>query len=328
MPAPSDLTINGSGSSFVYPILSQWIYTWDQDTASDINYNPVGSVLGEQALAQGTVTFAASEIPLPKESLQKREQAQFPIVLGGVVICVNLPNMKASDFVIDGKTLVAIYEGKITRWDDPAIKALNPDLDLPGRKITPVFRTDGSGTTWAFAQYLTKNDPEWGKKFPTSAIIDWPVGIGARGNVELAAYISTIPYSLGYVEYAYAIENRLKISSMRNADGKIVQPDLETFTSTLDSIDWDNVTNFDIDLVDRPGANAWPITAMSFIIMSQAPKDEDAAKEILRFFDWCYNNGSSIAKDLYFVPLPDEAVNRIHAYWSINIQANGKPVYR
>jgi len=321
------VTVNGSGSTFIYPILSQWIYAWDQSANSDINYNPVGSVLGRQALAAGTTTFAATEIPLTKDTLQKGSLAQFPIILGGIVVCVNIPDQKASDLVFDAKTLVGVYSGKITRWDDPAIKALNPDIDLPARKITPVFRSDGSGTTWAFATLLSKADKDWAKKYPVAATINWPVGIGARGNVELAAYISTIPYSLGYVEYAYAIENRLKISSLKNAAGNVVEPTLSTFANSMKAVEWDKLTDFDIDLVNQPGKDTWPICALSYILMAQSPKDAAPAREILKFFNWCFDKGSPIAENLYFVPLPDPAVNRIRAYWSTNIQANGKALF-
>jgi len=301
---------------------------WDQTTDADINYNPVGSVLGQQSLAAGATLFAATEIPLDQEALQKQNLAQFPIILGGVVVCVNLPNHRSSDLVFDAPTLVGVYSGKITRWDDPAIQALNPGLELPQRKITPIFRTDGSGTTWAFGKLLAKTDKTWAKDHPVGGIIDWPAGIGARGNVELAAYISTVPYSIGYVEYAYAIENRLKITGMKNAAGQVVKPTLETFTSAMNNVNWGDLDSFNIDLVNQPGKDSWPITALSFVLMAQNPKDQKGTRTLLRFFDWCYDNGGDVARDLYFVPLPDAAVNRIYGYWSANIQQDGKPVYR
>lgn len=322
--------IQGAGSSFIYPIISQWIYIWDQNSTVNISYSPVGSKTGLELLQNAkSVVFAATEVPLSEENLKNLQMAQFPIALGGIVICVNLPGIASESLILDGKTLTGIYSGRITAWNDSAITRLNPDLDLPNRKITPVFRSDGSGTGWAFSRYLAKSDPAWEKQFGKgSATLPWPVGIGARGNVELSAYVSTIPYSLGYVEYAYAIENRLTVCSLTNPGGETIQPGLEAFGEAMNDVKWSDLNNFDLDLICRPGKKTWPITALSYVVMEQNPNDATSVHAVLSFFDWCLQHGADVTRDLHYVPLPEAAINRIRNYWSVHIQSDGKAIFR
>lgn len=317
------IVVNGVGSSFIYPVFSRWIIGYEQSNRVNISYDPEGSLVGLQRLQTGTSDFAISEFPLTADQLKAQNLVQFPLVIGGVVICVNVPDLKARQIVFDGDLLTKIYTGKITKWNDAAIQQLNPDLEFPNRKITPVFRSDGSGTAWAFSQYLGSTSKTWKAKYGDNIAIDWPVGIGGTGNVEIAAYVSTIPYSLGFVEYAYAVENRLAYTQLKNAAGKTVAPSQEAFASAAKHVKWTGDDDFIIDLINQPGDETWPIVALSYVMMSQTPKNASEAQAFLKFCQWIFQQGQMTAQQLFFAAIPDDAVAVIQSYLKANITLQG-----
>jgi phosphate transport system substrate-binding protein len=314
--------ITGAGSTFVFPVLSKWS---DAYTGGDkINYQSIGSGGGIKQVESKTVTFGASDKPLAMSELNQYGMTQFPVIVGGESLVINLPGIKPGDMVLDGPTLAKIYLGQIKAWNDPAIKKLNPKLGLPATPILVVHRSDGSGTTFIFANYLSKVSPEWASKVGADTAIEWPAGVGGKGNEGVAASVQQLAGSIGYVEYAYAMQNHLTYTRMINKAGKTLEPSIDTFKAAATSADWVGASSqaFNMVLVDQPGANAWPITGATWAIFYKNPSDKAASASALKFFKWAYEHGAPAATSLDYVPLPDNAVKAIEASWK-SIQGSG-----
>ncbi len=319
--------ISGAGATFPYPVYSKWAYQYAKATGIRMNYQSIGSGGGIRQIVARTVDFGASDAPLSAEELEKSGLLQFPLILGGVVPVINLKGIKDNQLRLDEKCLVDIFMGKIRKWDDPRIKALNPDLDLPNWRITVVHRSDGSGTTWIFTKYLAAVSEEWRTKVGAGKALRWPVGLGGKGNEGVAAYVKRVKGSIGYVEFAYAHQNKLTSILLKNRDGNFVAPTLETFQAAAKMADWENTPGMAVVLVNQPGADAWPITGASFILMHKEQKKCDTAVKVLQFFDWCFKNGSKMAIDLLYVPMPQNVVEIVENLWAREITCQGKPVW-
>jgi phosphate transport system substrate-binding protein len=316
--------ISGAGATFPYPIYAKWAAAYRGISGVGLNYQSIGSGGGIAQIKAKTVTFGASDMPLAAAQLNAGGMVQFPTVIGGEVAVYNIPGVAAGQLVLDGATLANIYLGHIARWNDPAIKKLNPSLNLPDQAIAVVHRSDGSGTTFVYATFLSRVSAEWKSNVGAATSVDWPTGIGAKGNEGVAGNVAQTAGAIGYVEYAYALQNHLKYARMLNKDGKIVEPSLATFGAAGAHADWSAAAqnNFYVILVDEPGADSWPITATTYIIMYKQPVDPAASAATLKFFKWAYANGDDMAKSLVYVPLPDNAVQAIEGSWK-QIQGSG-----
>jgi phosphate transport system substrate-binding protein len=312
--------VTGAGSSFVYPVVSKWSATYAEKTGNHINYQSIGSGGGIAQIKAGTVDFGASDMPLDEATLEKFGLGQFPDVIGGIVPAFNVEGIAPGKLVLDGQTLADIYLGKITTWNDPAIVALNPGMKLPDVKITVVHRSDGSGTTFNFSDYLSKVSPTWKSQVGEGTAVQWPVGIGGKGNQGVSAYIQQIKNSIGYVEYAYALQNHLGYAVMKNAAGKVVAPTMATFQAAADTADWKHAKNFNLLMTNAPGDTAWPITATSWVIMYKKPRNAANAKVVMDFFKWSYEHGQEQARSLDYVPLPQSLVDQIETYWKTDFK--------
>ncbi|HBK46906.1 MAG TPA: phosphate ABC transporter substrate-binding protein PstS [Xanthomonadaceae bacterium] len=307
--------ITGAGASFIYPVMSKWSADYAGATGNKVNYQSIGSGGGIAQIKAGTVDFGSSDAPLKPEELGASGLAQFPSVIGGVVPVINVQGIQPGVLKLDGPTLAGIFLGKITKWNDPAIAALNGGLALPDAKITVVHRSDGSGTSFNYTNYLSKVSPEWKSKVGEGTTVQWPVGIGGKGNEGVAAYVKQIRGGIGYVELAYALQNKMSYAQLKNAAGQYVKPSDETFAAAAASADWANAKDFYLVITNAPGANAWPITATNFILVRKKSKPA-SLKNTTDFFRWIYANGDAQAKQLDYVPLPDPLVKQIEAYWS------------
>ncbi len=314
--------ITGAGSTFVFPILSKWSDAYNG--GDRINYQSIGSGGGIKQIESKTVTFGASDKPLALSELNQYGMTQFPVIVGGESIVVNLPGIKPGQLVMDGPTLANIYLGQIKTWNDPAIKKLNPKLNLPSTPILVVHRSDGSGTTFIFANYLSKVSPVWASKVGADTALDWPAGVGGKGNEGVAGNVQQLAGSIGYVEYAYAKQNNLTYTKLINKAGKTLDPNIDTFRAAAASADWVGASSqaFNMVLVDQPGANAWPITGATWVIVYKNPLDKAASASALKFFKWAYENGDAAATSLDYVALPANAVKAIEASWK-SIQGSG-----
>jgi phosphate transport system substrate-binding protein len=312
--------VTGAGSSFVYPVLSKWSSAYATETGKQVNYQSIGSGGGIAQIKAGTVDFGASDKPLPADELKKFGLGQFPIVIGGIVPVINVPGVAPGAMKLDGAVLADIFLGKVAKWNDPAIAALNGGLALPDLKITVVHRSDGSGTSFNFTNYLSKVSPEWKAKVGEGTSVQWPAGVGGKGNEGVAAYVKQIKGGVGYVEYAYALQNKLSFSRMKNAAGNFVQPRDETFSAAAATADWTSAKDFNVIMTNAPGAQAWPITATTWAIMYKKPKDAGRSRAALDFFKWSFEQGQAQAASLDYVPLPDSLVKQIEAYWAQNIR--------
>ena len=313
-------SVTGAGASFIYPVMSKWSADYSKVNGTQINYQSIGSGGGIAQIKAGTVDFGSSDAPMKPDELAKFGLAQFPSVIGGVVPVINVPGVKSGAMKLDGQTLADIFLGKVTMWNDPAIAALNGGLVLPAKKITVVHRSDGSGTTFNFVNYLSKVNGEWKSKVGEGTSVKWPVGIGGKGNEGVAAYVKQINGGIGYVELSYALQNKMAFSRLKNAAGNFIIPTDETFAAAAASADWANAKDFYLVMTNAPGDNAWPITATNFILMYKQPKNAASAKQAKEFFKWVYANGDAQAKALDYVPLPDALVQQIEAYWSQNLK--------
>lgn len=313
--------ITGAGSTFVYPLISKWSDDYNKATQHKINYQSIGSGGGIAQIKAGTVDFGASDKPLASDELAQAGLAQFPATIGGVVPVVNVEGIAAGKLRLTGALLADIYLGKVTAWNDPAIAALNPGVALPAGKISVVHRSDGSGTTFNFVNYLSKVSPAWKAKVGEGTSVGWPTGVGGKGNEGVAAYVKQIKGAIGYVELAYATENAMAFTAMQNAAGNWVQPSAKTFQAAAASADWKNAKDFNLMITDAPGAQAWPISATVFVLAYRQPKDAQRARNTLDFFKWAFENGQSQAAALHYVPLPAELVQQIEAYWASEIKA-------
>jgi phosphate transport system substrate-binding protein len=312
--------ITGAGSTFVFPVLSKWSADYKPKTGIGINYQSIGSGGGIAQIKAGTVDFGATDKPLEPDELSKAGLAQFPVVIGGVVPVVNLPKIKPGQLHFSGPLLADIYLGKIKKWNDPAIKELNPDADLPGTTINVVHRSDGSGTTFNWANYLSKVSPEWKSKVGEGTSVSWPTGTGGKGNEGVSAFVQQIPGSIGYVEYAYALQNKMTYGAVKNSAGKFVQPNTDSFSAAAASAKWSDAKDFYLIMTDAPGDESYPITATVFVLLYKQPKDASRTKQVLDFFTWAFENGKDDAKALDYVPLPDTLVKQIEAYWKSEIK--------
>jgi phosphate transport system substrate-binding protein len=307
--------ITGAGSSFAAPIYSKWGEASSSATGVQLNYQAVGSGAGINQINNRTVDFGASDMPVKADQLAEHKLMQFPTVIGGVDIIVNLPGIKPNELKLTGPILADIYLGNITKWNDKAIADLNPELKLPRTAIAPVHRADGSGTTFVFTDYLSTQSPDWKAQVGASTSVSWPVGAGAKGSDGVAGTVRQIPGGLGYDESAYAEQNHLTTAMMRNADGKFVAPTMAAFEASAASADWTKVQNFAIDLNDQPGAQSWPIESATFVLLPTDPKDEKQSTAVKKFFDWGFSHGSDIAKGLLYIPLPASVQEAIRAAW-------------
>ncbi|KAB2901022.1 MAG: phosphate ABC transporter substrate-binding protein PstS [Xanthomonadales bacterium] len=312
--------ITGAGSSFVYPLISKWSASYADKTGHRINYQSIGSGGGMAQIKAGTVDFGASDMPLDEATLKQYGLGQFPDAIGGIVPALNVEGVAPGQLLLDGNTLADIFLGRITRWNDAAILALNPGLDLPAANITVVHRSDGSGTSYHFTHYLSKVSSAWNASVGAGSTVQWPGGIGGKGNEGVAAYVRQIPHSIGYVEYAYARKNHIAHARLRNAAGTAVEPNMASFQAAAASADWDNSPHFSLLMLDAPGSDAWPITAASWVIMPVQPKNAANHAVALDFFEWAYTHGQDQARTLDYVPLPESLVTRIRTYWKSRFQ--------
>jgi len=320
--------ISGAGATFPYPIYAKWADTYRKETGVGLNYQSIGSGGGIKQIQNKTVTFGASDMPLKAEQLQKDGLVQFPMVMGGVVPVINVEGVKTGEITLDGPTVAKMFLGEIKTWNDPAIKKLNPNVNLPAQPIVIVHRSDGSGTTFLFTDYLAKVSPDWKGKVGANTAVQWPAGIGAKGNEGVANNVAQTKGAIGYVEYAYAKQNKLPYAKLVNKDGQPVDPTAETFVAAAASADWNAAPGFGVVLTDEAGAKSWPITGATFILMHKQPKDPAAATEALKFFAWAYAKGDQMALELDYVPMPDKVVAAIQKVWAQEIKdAGNKPLF-
>ena len=320
--------ISGAGATFPYPIYAKWADAYRKETGNGLNYQSIGSGGGIKQIQNKTVTFGASDMPLQPAELKKWNMVQFPTVIGGDVPAVNLDDVKSNDLKLDGDTLARIFLGEITKWDDPAIEKLNPNTKLPAQAIVVVHRSDGSGTTFIWTDYLSKVSAKWKSEVGASTSVEWPAGIGAKGNEGVANNVANTKGSIGYVEYAYAKQNNMTTVSMINKDGKTVAPDAASFQAAAAYADWEKADSFYVILTNQPGAASWPIAGATFILMYKQPADPAAAAEALKFFTWAYANGDKMAEALDYVPMPKTVVAQIEKMWASEIKdSTGKPLH-
>jgi len=312
--------ITGAGSTFVYPLLSQWSADYSTANGTKINYQSIGSGGGIAQIKAATVDFGATDKPLSSDELAQSGLAQFPVVIGGVVPVVNVEGVAAGQLRLDGTTLARIYLGQITKWSDPAIAALNPGLKLGDADISVVHRSDGSGTTFNFVNYLSKVSPDWKSKVGEGTSVAWPVGVGGKGNEGVAAYVKQINNSIGYVELAYALKTGMSYTVLKNHSGNMITPGLESFEAAAASADWGSAKDFSLVITDAPGAQAWPITASVFVLVYRQPKDAARSKTAMEFFRWALEKGQPQAKALNYVALPPSLVKSIEKYWAAEIK--------
>ena len=322
------IDISGAGATFPYPIYAKWADAYKKETNNVLNYQSMGSGGGIKQIGAKTVTFGATDMPLKAEQLEKGGLVQFPTVMGGVVPVINVEGIKPGDIVLDGATLGDIFLGKIKSWDDAAIKKLNASAKLPAQPIVVVHRSDGSGTTFLFTDYLSKVNAEWKSKVGANTAVEWPVGIGAKGNEGVANNVGQTKGSIGYVEYAYAKQNKLSNTKLVNREGKSVAPTAESFMAAAANADWEGTPGFGVVLTNEPGADSWPLAGATFILMHKQPQDAVASREALKFFDWAYSKGDKMAQDLDYVPMPDKVVGAIKKSWMAQIKdKDGKPLF-
>jgi len=317
--------ITGAGATFPYPIYAKWADAYKTQTGIGLNYQSIGSGGGIKQITAKTVDFGASDMPLKPEELDKSGLMQFPTVVGGDVPVINVNGIDAGKLKLDGTTLADIYLGKITKWNDSAIVALNKDLKLPDENITVVHRSDGSGTTFIFTNYLSKVSPEWKSAVGEGTAVSWKAGTGGKGNEGVASYVQRIKNSIGYVEYAYALQNKMNTVQMKNRDGQFVAANEDSFRAAAAGAHWDKAPGFYEILTDEAGKESWPISGATFILMHKVQEKPETGKEVLKFFDWAYDKGGKLATDLDYVPMPENVVKLIRAAWKAQLKdAAGK----
>ncbi|OFZ67612.1 MAG: phosphate ABC transporter substrate-binding protein PstS [Betaproteobacteria bacterium RBG_16_56_24] len=321
--------ITGAGATFPYPIYAKWADAYKTQTGTGMNYQSIGSGGGIKQITAKTVDFGASDMPLKPEELEKNGLMQFPTVVGGDVPVINVNGVEAGKLKLDGTTLADIYLGKITKWNDPAIVEMNKDLKLPDESITVVHRSDGSGTTFIFTNYLSKASPEWKSAVGEGTAVSWKTGTGGKGNEGVASYVQRIKGSIGYVEYAYALQNKMNTVQMKNRDGQFVAANEDSFRAAAAGAHWDKAPGFYEILTDEAGKESWPISGATFILMHKVQEKPETGKAVLKFFDWAYDNGGKLATDLDYVPLPENVVKLIRAAWKAQLKdAAGKPLVK
>jgi phosphate transport system substrate-binding protein len=313
--------ITGAGATFPFPLYSKWADAYKKETGNGLNYQSIGSGAGIKQIVAKTVTFGASDMPLKPEQLEKEGMIQWPQAMGALVPVVNLEGIKPGELVFTGELLGNIYLGKVKTWNDPAIAKLNPKLKLPSAAITVVRRSDGSGTTFLWTDYLSKTNAEWKTKAGSGTAVEWPTGVGAKGNEGVAGNVSQTKNSIGYVEYAYAKQNKLTYGAVINKAGKTVQPTVASFQAAAANADWAGSKNYFVILTDQPGEASWPITGATFILMHKEPADKAAAKEAIKFFTWAFEKGDKMAEELDYIPMPANVVKQIEKTWSADIKS-------
>jgi phosphate transport system substrate-binding protein len=313
--------ITGAGSTFIFPVLSKWADAYKKESGNGVNYQSIGSGAGIKQIVANTVTFGATDAPLKADQLQKDSLSQWPMIMGAIVPVVNIDGVKAGDLVLDGPTLADIFVGKITKWDDAAIKKLNPNVKLPSDAISVVHRADGSGTTFNFTDYLSKVSPDWKSKVGSGTAVEWPVGVGAKGNEGVAGNVSQTKNSIGYVEYAYAKQNKLTYTALINKAGKTIQPTNEAFQAAASNADWPNAPGYYLILTDQPGDKSWPIVASTFILMHKEATDKASSQEALKFFKFAFDKGAKSAEELDYIPMPDSVIKLIEKTWNAEIKS-------
>jgi phosphate transport system substrate-binding protein len=321
--------ITGAGASFPYPIYAKWAAKYQEVTGNRVNYQSIGSGGGQQQIIAKTVDFGASDDPMKAELLKEHNLFQFPAIIGGTVPVVNIEGVEPGQLKLTPQVLADIFLAKITKWDDEAIKAINPDVKLPSASIIVVHRSDGSGTTFGWTNYLSKVSPEWKEKVGEGKAVKWPTGQGGKGNEGVAAYVRQLKNSIGYVEYAYAKQNNLSWAALQNRDGKFVQPSQEAFAAAAENADWASEPGMGVVLTNEPGADSWPVTSASFILMHKVQANPEKAKEVLNFFNWAFNEGDDMAKELDYVPMPKAVTDQIVKAWKTDIKAeDGSAIWK
>lgn len=324
--AAADIT--GAGATFPYPLYAKWAAAYKATSGNSMNYQSIGSGGGIKQIQSKTVDFGASDMPLKPEELAKSDLTQFPTVLGGVVPVLNVPGIAAGQVKFTGQLLSDIFMGKVTKWNDAAIAKLNPGVKLPDQKITVVRRSDGSGTTFIFTNYLSKVSPEWSSKVGANTSVNWKTGVGGKGNEGVANYVTRIKGAIGYVEYAYAKQNKIAHAAVQNASGSFVQPDDSTFKAAAAGADWAKTKDFYLILTNQPGKDSWPIASATFILMHTKQDKPAQGTEALKFFDWAYNNGDATATQLDYVPMPANVKALIRNSWKQITSTSGAPVWK
>jgi len=319
-PQSGGVQVTGAGSTFVYPVLSAWASDFKNQSGTSINYQSIGSGGGISQVKAGTVDFGATDQPLASPELTQSNLAQFPIVVGGIVAVVNVAGMEAGKLKLSGPILADIYAGKVKTWNDPEITKINPGVNLPGTNIAVVHRSDGSGTTFNFTHYLAQVSPTWKSGTGEGKTVNWPTGVGGKGNEGVAGYVKQIPNSIGYVEYAYVVQNKMAYTQLQNAAGNFIAPSAESFAAAASTADWSHAQDFNLVMTNASGANAYPIAASTFILLPRQPKDKAKSDAAIAFFEFALEKGRDQAKKLDYVPLPDDLVKQIESYISQNIK--------
>lgn len=325
--AAAEITINGAGASFPFPVYSQWAFKYHELTGMKLNYQSIGSGGGIAQIKAKTVDFGASDAPLSGDELNEAGLVQFPMIMGGVVPVVNIKDVKPGDLKLSNDVLANIFLGKVTKWNDAAIAELNAGLTLPDQDITVVYRSDGSGTTNIFTDYLAKVSAEWKEKVGVGKTVEWPAGVGGKGNEGVAANVQQLDGSIGYVEYAYALQNKLSDVALKNREGNVVSATIAAFQAAAANADWQNAPGFALFLTDQPGKDSWPITGVSYILMYKEQANAENAAAMLKFFDWCFTHGADIAAGLHYVPMPENVVKMVQQTWTDQVKINGAPVW-
>jgi phosphate transport system substrate-binding protein len=321
--------ITGAGASFPYPIYAKWAAQYHQETGHRVNYQSIGSGGGQQQIIAKTVDFGASDDPMKADALEKNDLFQFPAIIGGTVPVVNINGIKPGELKLSGEVIADIFLAKIKKWDDPAIKALNPDLKLPSASIIVVHRSDGSGTTFGWTNYLSQVSPAWKEQVGQGKAVKWPAGQGGKGNEGVAAYVRQLANSIGYVEYAYAHQNGLAWAQLQNREGQFVQPSQKAFAAAASHADWDSAPGMGLILNNEPGVDSWPVTAATFILVHGKQADTKRAHEVLAFFDWAWREGGAMASELDYVPLPDDVTAKIRGVWAEQVRGeDGSAVWK
>ena len=320
--------ITGAGATFPAPVYAKWGEAAKAAVGVELNYQAIGSGGGQNQIINRTVDFGASDAPVDGPKLATNNLLQFPMVMGAVVPIVNLPGVATNQVKLTGEMLADIYLGKVTKWNDPKLVEMNGGVTMPNLAIAPVYRADGSGTSFVFTSYLAAANPEWKSKVGASTSVKWPAGAGARGNDGVSGTVKNTRGAIGYVENAYATQNGLTTTQLRNKAGQFVSPTMEGFAAAAASGDWGGAQNFAVDLIDQNGAKSWPIVSATFLLLPKDPKDAARATSVLKFVDWAYNNGGPIATQLEYIPLPKAVQDSVRAAWRTQIMANGQPVYK
>jgi phosphate transport system substrate-binding protein len=326
-PPAAAADISGAGATFPYPIYAKWADAYRKLTGVGLNYQSIGSGGGIKQIKAKTVTFGASDMPLKPDDLKSAGLLQFPMIIGGVVPVVNIKGVGPGALQLDGATVAAIYLGDITKWDDARIKRLNPKLTLPATAIAPIYRSDGSGTNFLFSDYLSKSSAKFSSSIGANSSVEWPIGIGAKGNEGVANMTTQTDGAIGYVEYAYAKQNKMSYTLLSNKSGGVVAPSADSFQAAASNADWAKADSYYLILTDQAGAKSWPITGASFILVYTQPADPAPVLEALKFFAWAYKDGAGMASELDYVPLPASLIEQVKKSWSTQITAGGKPVW-